>query len=143
QAAPNKFLTFRSPPAPSGGFLLQGFFHLYLDQDRPGDVRFTALLLDCAPDPPEPPASTGCTQIAIASADQYFGQGENGNGTKDRVAHFGSVNHTIPQGRELRIKVVNQRENPPGLVVSTDDPIKISYGFLPARPSRLERTATP
>jgi hypothetical protein len=137
QADPARYITFASPPAPTGGFVLQGFVKLFIDQNRPGTNRMTAALLDCPAS--EPDASTGCTTIVLAVADPL---NQGGNGFKERVVNFGSVTYTIPQGNELRLKIVNRAQQPIGTPVSSQD-WTLQYGFLPARESRLTISATP
>ena len=135
QDDPTRYITFRSPAAPAGGYLVQGYVSYYFDQFGPGANRLTAGLLDCAAS--ELDASTGCTSIAVASADFLANQN---SGLKERELHFGFVDYTVAQGREIRLKVVNRSEDD-GLTLSTAD-VTFQYGYKTNRPSRLEISPT-
>jgi hypothetical protein len=137
QTNPQRYVTFEGPPAPAGGYVLQGYVKLFMDQDELGTDRMTAGLLDCPAS--EPNASTGCTTIALAVADIHP---DGGNGFKERTVQFGPVSYTIPQGNELRLKIVNRQEQPPGTPVSSQS-WRLSFGYNPARPSTLTISATP
>lgn len=130
QSDPASFLVWRTPPAPSGGYLLRGTATLYISQQNDPDDRFTAALLSCPAS--EPPASTGCSTIAVAIAEP-----ETSGGVREREARFGPLDVIIPAGQELRLKIVNRRLDDAGAVLSDSD-IVLQWGYLPARQSRLE-----
>lgn len=148
QASPGFYVAWKSPPAPSSGYLLQGNVALYLQQDGLLTHRMTAGLLSCPTS--APPASTGCTTLALAVADQpaapstdvpcqpgqATGGGGGGQGFKERRVCFGDLSVTVPAGEELRLKVVNRSQQPVGTTVSSAD-WSLQWGFNPARPSRL------
>jgi hypothetical protein len=137
QSNPQRYVTFESAAAPTGGFVIQGYVKLLIDQDEAGTNRMTAGLLDCPAS--EPNASTGCTTIALAVADVHP---DGGNGFKERTVRFGFVNYTVAAGREFRLKIVNREQQPPGTPVSAVT-WRLSFGYNPARPSQLLISATP
>jgi hypothetical protein len=132
QSDPNRYLTWRTPPAPSGGFSLRGSVRLLIDQSGSGEDRLTAGLLSCPAAEAAP--STGCDAIAVAVADPLAGGGQ---GFKERVASFGHLDVVIAPGHQLRLKIVNRDRDDDGAVVSTRSWV-LQWGYLPARQSRLE-----
>jgi hypothetical protein len=130
QSDPAAFLVWHSPPAPSSGYLLRGTATLYISQQNDPDDRFTAALLSCPAT--QPPASTGCSTIAVATAEP-----ETRGGVRERQARFGALDVIIPGGHELRLKIVDRRLDDAGALLSDDD-IELQWGYLPARQSRLE-----
>lgn len=135
QATATKYVTWKSPPAPPSGYLLQGSITLYIEQSGGGANRISAALLAC-PSAAAPSTTTGtaagCSIISTGIAPAASG----GEGFLERTVSFGTVAPTtIPAGHELRLKIVNRAQDPP-LVLSTED-VDIQWGFLPARQSRL------
>ena len=135
QSTATKYFTWSTASAPPEGWLLTGHVTLYISQQHAGANRMTAALLSCPAAAPAasvtaPISETSCTAIAQVIG----GVGASSNGNEERSADFGQIGPvTIAPGDQLRIKIVNQTGPSSG-------DWDLTWGFLPARQSRLEIT---
>ena len=134
QADPTKFYAWESPVAPAQGFSLAGDITLHVEQKDGGENRMTAGLFVCPAAAPVSTVTTGadpCTVIAIGVSPAVPG----GNGFLPRTVFFPDVSATVPVGSQLRLKIVNRQLD--GVTVLSTKAFTVSWGFLPARESKL------
>lgn len=136
QATTGSFFTWQTVSAPASGYLLTGDVELSISVfDGLGD-KLTAGLLKCpGAAPPTSLAAAGCQLI-----DTAISGAATRTGLSDVLADFGPVTDTtIPDGWQLRLKVVNRTVDDGGLTISTKD-WELQWGYLPSRQSLLEIT---
>jgi hypothetical protein len=136
QTDPDEYVTWRSPVAPLGGFQLEGDVTLFIDQDRRDGDRMSGSLFVC---PPEAPAHSGdcqelVTSIGTVGVDQ--GDDELPDDFEERQLPFGRLHETIPEGKELRLKVTNRRINFDGILSTRN--WHLLWGYRSDRQSRWE-----
>jgi hypothetical protein len=105
------YQTWSSPSAPICGYLLTGHVTLLVDQDGSRDDRLTAGLFRCpATAGPETTTPT-CQLLASDLADTVAnGVPRDSGGYLERTVSFDNgLNTLIPEGQQLRVKVVNER----------------------------------
>jgi hypothetical protein len=133
------YVAWASPPAPVCGFLLAGRVTLTIDQDGARDDRLTAGLFRCPADAPAATTTSRCQLLASGLAGEVGGGApRDPDGFLVRTVSFGTaLNRLIPEGQQLRVKVVNTRYLilvfPVGSVRDWD----LKWGYRADRQARL------
>lgn len=99
QTDTSKFHTWATAAAPASGLVLEGTATLFIGTSG-GSHTVTAGLFDCAAGAAA--ASTTCTLIDSVTSSAFAGVAAM------RTLSFGAIDYTIPSGRNLRVKIVNQ-----------------------------------
>ena len=135
QSDDERFHAWQSATAPMCGYLLSGRVHLYVEQAASSAHRLTAGLFRCpASAGRETTLAAGCTLIDVERADL---EGDYDGGFEERHVDFGSIAVTIPEGSQLRVKIVNQFVSPlPGIGSQRDWDLR--WGYRDGVQSRLE-----
>jgi hypothetical protein len=114
---PDQYVTWATP-ANECGYLLDGQVTLLIDTDGRRQDRLTAALFDCAASAHPrtvltfPISSSPCQLLDVALADTLPPSApRDAEGFAVRTVDFVDLNETIAPGRQLRLKVVNQRHS--------------------------------
>jgi hypothetical protein len=138
QADPQAYVSWATPVAPMCGYRLSGAVTLEIDADGRRSDRLTAGLFSCpAGAPPETTVPT-CRLIVTDQADRVDeGDPEDADGFLVRTVHFlERVETIVPEGEELRLKVINKRPGPLQAGGSTRD-WNLKWGYRADRQSVL------
>ncbi len=102
------YVTWATPAAPMCGYVLDGYVTLLIEQDGSRDDHLSAGLFICPVTQPARSTTDACSLIAADSADDPNGPRQEGYfvSTLDFDQRFNQ--RAIPQGSQLRLKVVNQ-----------------------------------
>ncbi len=120
QVVTDRYHSWQSPPAPVGGYVITGIVTVWVTQVGGGGTVLAGLF-DC-------PATAGATVVGCT---QFAGDQASVMMPDNEVAvQFGTVAWTIPEGRALRLQIMNP----------TDRQWLLQWGYKTNRPSRLEIT---
>jgi hypothetical protein len=141
QADPQAYVSWATPTAPVCGYVLSGTVTLRIDQDGRRSDRLTAGLFSCPAGAPPQTTVPTCRLIVTDQADRVDeSDPEDADGFLVRTVNFlERVETVIPEGEQLRVKVINKRPGPLQAGGSTRD-WSLKWGYRADRQSVLVLT---
>jgi hypothetical protein len=138
QADPQAYVTWASLAAPMCGYVLSGMVTLTIDADGRRSDRLTAGLFSCPAGAPPQTTTPTCRFITSDQADRVDeSDPQDAGGFLVRTVHFlERVETIIPEGEQLRLKVINKRPGPLQAGGSTRD-WNLKWGYRSDRQSQL------